>query len=368
VKNSAARAAAATRIINFGAGPATLPREVLEQARAELLDWQGTGISVIEMSHRSAEFLTIVEQSQSDLRALMAVPDDYRILFMQGGATSQFAMVPLNLSRSADTADYLCTGHWSHKAAGEAARHCSVNIAADSGNTPHIPDPADWRLTDDAAYVFYTANETIEGVEFHGVPDTGGVPLVSDMTSNFLSRPLDISRFGLIFAGAQKNFGPSGLVVVIVREDLVGRARPDVPGLYDYKAFADSDSLINTPSTFSWYLAALMFAWIRAQGGVAAMEKSAIERSSRLYRAIDASPFYINNVAPEYRSRMNVPFTLADPSLDPQFLSEAKAGGMIALKGHRVVGGMRASVYNGMPMEGIDRLVEFMGDFERRHG
>ena len=357
-------------VFNFGAGPATLPREVMEQARDELLDWHGTGISVIEMSHRSREFEALAAESERELRALLQIPDDYSVLFLQGGATAQFAMVPLNLVPPGGSADYLRTGHWSDKAIEDARRHCEVHIAAGAGveQFTAIPHPATWDLRPGASYVYYTSNETIGGVEFPYTPDTGPVPLVSDMTSNFLSRPIDVARHGVIYAGAQKNFGPSGFVVVIVRKDLVGRAGATVPRLYDYREFAQSNSLINTPPTFSWYMAALCFTWIRKQGGVAAMERNALQRSGKLYRAIDASGFYANRIEAPFRSRMNVPFALADAALDEAFLREAREAGLIALKGHRAVGGMRASLYNGMPEAGVDTLIDFMRNFERRHG
>lgn len=363
--------AAARRIVyNFGAGPAMLPRAIMEQAREELLDWHGTGISVIEMSHRSKEFESIAAESEKDLRDLLHIPGDYHVLFMQGGATSQFAVVPLNLVARDGTADYLRTGHWSDKAIADAERHCRVHVVAGTGIEmfTSIPDPKTWRLSDGAAYVYYTSNETIGGLEFPYTPDVGVVPLASDMTSNFLSRPIDVTKHGVIYAGAQKNFGPSGFVVVIVRKDLVGHARPDTPRLYDYKEFADSRSLINTPPTFSWYMAGLAFKWIKEQGGVEAMDRNAVRRSAKLYRAIDDSDFYSNPIEPAHRSRMNVPFKLADARLDGLFLEEAHSAGLVALKGHRVVGGMRASLYNGMPDEGVDALIEFMHMFGRRYG
>lgn len=358
------------RVWNFGPGPAMLPRAVMEQAQAEFLDWQGTGMSVVETSHRSARFEEMAAQSERDLRTLLDIPDSYDVLFMQGGATAQFAMVPLNLVPEGGTADYLRTGHWSDKAIEDARRHCRVNVVAGEGVElfTSIPPRETWKLSERPAYLYYTANETIGGVEFHETPDVGDIPLVSDMTSNFLSRPIDIEKHGVIYAGAQKNFGPSGFVVVIVRKDLIGRAPPSVPRLYDYKEFADSRSLINTPPTFSWYVAGLTFRWILEQGGVAAMEKNAIRRSEKLYAAIDASGFYSNPVEPPFRSRMNVPFTLADPKLDSVFLREAEAAGLAALKGHRAVGGMRASIYNAMPEAGVDALVAFMDDFAKRHG
>jgi phosphoserine aminotransferase len=361
----------ATRaVFNFASGPAMLPRAVMEQAQAELLDWHGTGISIMEMSHRSREFQSIVDQSIADLRALLNIGADYEILFLQGGATSQFAMVPLNLAGPDTHACYLHTGHWSGLALADARRHCAVRVAASSEATRFstIPPRAEWQVDAGAAYFYYTANETIGGVEFHFVPEVSGPPLVSDMTSNFLSRPLDVSRFGIIFAGAQKNFGPAGLVVVIIRKDLIGRAAPTVPTLYDYATYAKHNSLYNTPATYSWYLAGLTFAWIRNQGGAEAMERNALRRSERLYRAIDGSGFYSNPVPAEFRSRMNVPFILKDPKLDQVFLRAAHDAGLEALAGHRSVGGMRASLYNGMPDTGVAALIEFMQEFARRHG
>ncbi|HHQ41238.1 MAG TPA: 3-phosphoserine/phosphohydroxythreonine transaminase [Chromatiales bacterium] len=359
-----------TRVYNFSAGPAMLPEAVLERARAELLDWHGTGMSVMEMSHRGEEFVSIARQAEADLRRLMGIPDDYHVLFLQGGATSQFAMVPMNLLRGRGRADYLDTGLWSRKAIKEARRYCEVNVAASSeaGGYTTIPPRESWRLDPEAAYVHYTPNETIGGVEFHWIPDTGDVPLVADMSSTILSRPIDVSRFGLIYAGAQKNIGPAGLTVVIVRRDLVGETLPGTPTMFDYAAHAEAGSMLNTPPTFAWYLAGLVFQWLLEQGGLEAMAERNRRKAEKLYAAIDASDFYRNPVDPACRSWMNVPFTLADPALDATFLEEAKAAGLVALKGHRSVGGMRASIYNAMPEEGVDRLVEFMQDFERRHG
>ena len=359
-----------TRVYNFSAGPAMLPDAVLERARAELLDWHGTGMSVMEMSHRGEEFVSIARQAEADLRRLMGIPDDYHVLFLQGGATSQFAMVPMNLLRGRGRADYIDTGLWSRKAIKEARRYCEVNVAASSeaGGYTTIPPRESWRLDPEAAYVHYTPNETIGGVEFHWIPDTGDVPLVADMSSTILSRPVDVSRFGLIYAGAQKNIGPAGLTVVIVRRDLVGETLPGTPTMLDYAAHAEAGSMLNTPPTFAWYLAGLVFQWLLEQGGLEAMAERNRRKAEKLYAAIDASGFYRNPVDPACRSWMNVPFTLADAALDATFLEEAKAAGLVALKGHRSVGGMRASIYNAMPEEGVDRLIEFMQDFERRHG
>ena len=357
-------------IYNFSAGPAMLPAAVMQQARDELLDWHGTGISVMEMSHRSKEYLAVAEQAEADLRELLAIPADYRVLFLQGGASSQFAMVPLNLLRGRQQADYINTGTWSRKAIAEAQRYCTVNVAAsseDSGFTG-IPVEESWRLDANAAYVHYTPNETIGGVEFHWIPETGGVPLVADMSSTILSRPLDVSRYGLIYAGAQKNIGPAGLTVVIVRDDLTGATLDGTPTMYDYSIHADNGSMYNTPPTFGWYLAGLVFKWLLQQGGLAAMAEINRRKSQLLYAAIDQSGFYSSPVDSACRSWMNVPFTMADPALDGRFLEQAQAAGLVNLKGHRSVGGMRASIYNAMPEDGIVALTGFMREFERTHG
>ena len=357
-------------VYNFGAGPAMLPKSVMQQAQAEFLDWHGSGVSVLEMSHRSSEFMSIVAAAEADLRQLLSIPDNYRVLFLQGGASSQFAMVPLNLLGEDDTADYIYTGNWSGKAIKEAQRFASVHIAASSEGDGFLtlPPREDWRLSDAPRYLYYTSNETIGGVEFSVDPDAGDVPLVCDMTSNFLTRRVDVSRFGVIFAGAQKNFGPSGIVVVIVRDNLIGRARQGIPSLYDYAVHNKAGSMYNTPPTFSWYLCGLMFRWIREEGGVDAMDARSRERSAKLYAAIDGSGFYNNPVDPRCRSRMNVPFTLPDASLEKPFLAEAKEAGLVTLEGHRSVGGLRASLYNGMPMAGVEALIAFMQDFEQRYG
>ncbi len=357
-----------TRIYNFSPGPAVLPVEVLEQARDEILDWHGTGMSVMEMSHRGKAFISIAEQAEADLRELLAVPANYKVLFMQGGATLQFATVPFNISTSGQTVDYVNTGSWSKKAIGEAKRYAKVNVAADAG-APYcsIPPFATWNTSPDAAYLHYTPNETIGGVEFHSVPDVGNVPLVADMSSTLLSRPIDVSKFGVIYAGAQKNIGPAGLTVVIVRDDLLGRARPDTPTALDYAAVAKDGSMLNTPPTYAWYLAGLVFQWLKRQGGLAAMGELNRAKAAKMYDFIDRSSFYANPVARDARSWMNVPFTLAKPELDKTFLAEAKAAGLVTLEGHRSVGGMRASIYNAMPMAGVDALLSFMRDFERRN-
>jgi len=357
------------RVFNFSAGPAALPLPVLEQARDELLDWQG-GMSVMEVSHRSPAFIAVAEKAEADLRDLLAIPADYRVLFMQGGATAQFSAVPLNLSAAEAKADYVNTGHWSERTIKEARRFVTVGIAADEAGSQYttVPEPGGLRLTPGAAYVHYTPNETIGGVEFPYIPETGAVPLVADMSSTILSRPLDVTRFGLIYAGAQKNIGPSGITVVIVRDDLIGHARTDTPMVFDYRAVAEAGSMLNTPPTFGWYFAGLVFQWLKRAGGLAEMEKRNRAKAEALYAAIDASPFYSNPVARNCRSWMNVPFGLAKPELEKTFLAEADLAGLTNLAGHRAVGGMRASIYNAMPMEGVAALVEFMREFERRHG
>ena len=356
------------RVFNFSPGPAVLPVDVLEQARDEMLDWHGTGMSVMEMSHRGKAFISIAEQAEADLRRLLSVPANYKVLFVQGGATTQFAAVPLNLSAAGQTVDYVNTGSWSKKAVGEAKRYAKVNVAADPG-APYCSIPAltTWNTSADAAYLHYTPNETIGGVEFHIVPDVGSVPLVADMSSTLLSRPIDVSKFGVIYAGAQKNIGPAGLTVIIVRDDLLGRARADTPSVLDYAAMAKDGSMLNTPPTYTWYIAGLVFQWLERQGGLAAMGEANSAKAAAMYAAIDASPFYSNPVAKDARSWMNVVFTLARPELDKTFLAEAKAAGLVTLEGHRSVGGMRASLYNAMPIEGVNALLSFMEDFARRN-
>jgi phosphoserine aminotransferase len=359
-----------SRVYNFSAGPAALPLAVLERAREELVDWHGCGMSIMEVSHRGSQFKAVAEKAEADLRALLSIPEDYAVLFLQGGATSQFGAVPLNLAGPDDTADYVVTGSWGKKAVAEAGRFLQARVAADakaSGYT-EIPAAEDWDTDRTAAYLHYTPNETIGGVEFHFVPETGDVPLVADMSSTILSRPLDVGRFGLIYAGAQKNIGPAGLTLVIVRGDLLGRAREGTPTMLDYAPMAEAGSMLNTPPTFAWYVAGLVFDWLLEQGGVAAMAETNRRKSELLYGAIDASDFYRSPVRPDCRSWMNVPFTMADPALDPAFLEESAAAGLANLKGHRSVGGMRASIYNAMPLEGVRALVDFMADFERRHG
>ena len=359
-----------TQIYNFSAGPAVLPRAVLTRARDELLDWQGSGMSVMEMSHRGKAFVSIAEQAEADLRELLAISSDYQVLFLQGGATSQFAMVPMNLLRGRQQADYINTGAWSKKAIGEARRYCKVNVAATSEDSRFTSIPAQdtWQLDPVAAYVHYTPNETIGGVEFDWIPDTGEVPLVADMSSTILSRPLDVSRYGVIYAGAQKNIGPAGLTVVIVRKDLAGDTLEGTPTMFDYQAHADSGSMLNTPPTYSWYLAGLVFQWLKEQGGLEAMAIINQRKAGKLYAVIDSSGFYGSPVDPQCRSWMNVPFTLADDSLDAEFLAQAATAGLVSLKGHRSVGGMRASIYNAMPEAGVAALTGFMEEFERTHG
>ena len=359
-----------SRVYNFSAGPAMLPTEVLRRAQAEILDWNGSGMSVMEMSHRGKQFMSIAEKAESDLRQLMAIPDAYRVLFLQGGASSQFSMVPINLLGTKKRADYLLTGQWSKKAIAEGKRYCEVSIVADTseGNFTTAPSADSLNFSPDAAYVHYTPNETIVGVEFPYVPDTGDIPLVADMSSTILSRPLDVSRYGVIYAGAQKNIGPAGVTVVIVREDLIGNAMPSMPVMFDYRTHADNGSMYNTPPTYSWYLAGLVFDWLLQKGGLEGMAEINRRKAEKLYAAIDDSDFYSNPVAVDSRSWMNVPFILANAELDAKFLEEAAANGLQTLKGHRSVGGMRASIYNAMPEEGVDALVAFMADFEQRYG
>ena len=357
-----------SRIFNFSAGPAMLPAEVLARAGDEMLDWRGSGMSVMEMSHRGPEFISIAAEAEADLRSLASIPQNYKVLFLQGGATLQFAQVPMNLLRGKGKADYVVTGEWSKKAVKEAKSFCDVAIAASSEDRNFTYAPKDWRVRPDAAYVHYCSNETIGGVEYHSVPDTGSVALVADASSHFLSRPLDVARHGLIYAGAQKNAGPAGLTFVIVRDDLIGAAAKGTPTVMDYKLQADADSMLNTPACYSMYIAGLVFKWIKQQGGLAALEQMNIAKAKLLYDFLDSSGFFRNPVAKEDRSRMNVPFTLGDPKLDPVFLKGAEERGMVQLKGHRSVGGMRASIYNAMPIEGVQRLVEYMKEFEQKYG
>ena len=354
---------------NFSAGPAMLPAAVLEKAQQEMLDWRDSGMSVMEMSHRGPEYTSIAKQAEADLRELMAIPDDYAVLFLQGGASSQFSMIPMNLLRGKTKADYFNTGAWSKKAISEAKKFCDVNIVTDSSdnNCTTIADKSTWQFSENAAYVHYTVNETIHGLEFDDIPDTGDIPLVADLSSTILSRPIDVSRFGLIYAGAQKNIGPAGLCIVIVKRDLLGHTLDKTPTMFDYQVHADNGSMYNTPATYSWYLSGLVFDWVKQQGGLAAMAETNDRKQRKLYDAIDNSQLYQNPVDAKYRSWMNVPFTLTDSSLETQFLMESKAAGLLTLKGHKTVGGMRASIYNAMPESGVDALIAFMSEFEKQH-
>jgi len=362
-----------TRPWNFAPGPAAIPEAVLREAAAEMLDWHGCGVGVMEMSHRGKEFMQIAAEAQADLRELLAVPPHFRILFMQGGGLGENAIVPMNLSRGGQV-DFVQTGGWSRKSIAEARRYADVAIAASNAGSPDsaIPDPSSWKIRPGASYVHICSNETVDGIEFHALPDLKALgsdaPLVIDCSSHILSRAIDWSRVGLAFAGAQKNVGPAGLTMVIVREDLLGHALPVTPSVFDYKVVADNDSMFNTPPTWAIYVAGLTFKWIKAQGGVAAMDAAAAEKSAMLYAALDASELYVNRVAPGSRSRMNVPFWLRDESLNEAFLAGAKARGLLALKGHKSVGGMRASIYNAMPVEGVQALVSWLNEFAQRHG
>jgi phosphoserine aminotransferase len=360
-----------TRAWNFSAGPAALPEAVLRRAQAELLDWNGTGASVMELSHRGKDFMALAADAEARLRRLMAVPEGYTVLFLQGGATQHFAQIPMNLAGADASADYIVTGHWGEKAVREASPYLTARVAATSEASQYLalPPRDTWQLDPRAAYLHYTPNETIHGVEFHDVPDVGEVPLVADMSSNILSRPVDVSRFGLIYAGAQKNIGPSGLVVMIIRDDLLARAGRPMAKIFRYAEHAANDSMLNTPNTWGWYLAGLTFAWLEEQGGVEAMGEHNARKASTLYAAIDGSGgFYRSPVDVASRSRMNVPFTLHDSALEAAFLAESAAAGLLALKGHKAVGGMRASLYNAVPQDAVDVLVNFMRDFMARRG
>ena len=355
------------RVFNFSAGPAALPLEVLQQAQAELVNWHGSGMSVMEMSHRGKEYMGIQAEAEADLRELMGIPANYKVLFLQGGASLQFAMVPMNLLRGKASADYLNTGEWSKKAIKETKKYGAVNVVASSEdkNFSYAPAQSQWKLDPNAAYVHITQNETIGGVEIFWTPETGSVPLVSDMSSTILSRPIDVSKFGLIYAGAQKNIGPAGLTIVIVREDLLGQTVAGTPTMMDYAIQAENDSMYNTPPTYAIYIAGLVFKMLKAKGGLAAMEKHNRAKAQILYDVLDASSFFASPVARENRSLMNIPFTLKNAELDEEFLKGAKARGMIQLKGHRSVGGMRASIYNAMPVEGVQALADYMKEFEK---
>ncbi|MBA4175161.1 MAG: 3-phosphoserine/phosphohydroxythreonine transaminase [Leptothrix sp. (in: Bacteria)] len=359
-----------TRVFNFSAGPAALPESVLRQAADEMLDWHGSGMSVMEMSHRGKEFIAIAEEAEALLRELLAVPANYKVLFMQGGAIAENAIVPMNMLRGHAGADYIDTGEWSKKSLKEARKYGRVNVAASAAASGYttIPPREGWQLDPNAAYVHICSNETIGGVEYHFTPDVGSVPLVADMSSSILSRPVDVARYGLIYGGAQKNIGPAGLTIVIVREDLLGGALPITPSAFDYKVVADNGSMYNTPPTYGIYIAGLVFKWIKARGGLAAMEAHNRAKAALLYDLLDRTTFYSAPVARDCRSLMNVPFKLEDAALDDAFLEGAEANGMVQLKGHRSVGGMRASIYNAMPIEGVQALVAYMQDFEARHG
>ena len=359
-----------TRVFNFSAGPAALREPVLRQAADEMLDWHGSGMSVMEMSHRGKEYIAIHAEAEGLLRELLAIPSNYKVVFLQGGAIGQNAIVPMNLLRGHTGADYVNTGEWSKKSIKEAKKYCTVNVAASSEAThfTSVPKQDSWKLDPNAAYVHICSNETIGGVEYHWTPDTGDVPLVADMSSNIMSRPVDVSRYGLIYAGAQKNMGPSGVTVIIVRDDLIGHALPITPSAFDYKQQADNDSMLNTPPTYAIYIAGLVFKWLKAQGGLAAMEAHNRKKAALLYDYLDATSFYSSPIARDDRSLMNVPFKLRDESLDEAFLKGAQQRNMLQLKGHRSVGGMRASIYNAMPIEGVKALVAYMKEFEASHG
>ncbi|GAA0818877.1 3-phosphoserine/phosphohydroxythreonine transaminase [Colwellia asteriadis] len=359
-----------SKVFNFCAGPAMLPAEVMATAQQEFINWQNTGSSVMELSHRSSIYIKMAETAEADLRALMSIPDNYKVLFCHGGGRGQFSAVPLNLLPVGKVADYIVSGSWSKSAAAEAKNFGNINTVDITkevdGNITVLP-VKEWPLTQDAAYVHYCPNETVNGIEINELPNTNGVPIVADMSSTILSHEIDVSKFGLIYAGAQKNIGPSGLTIVIVRDDLLGNAQHATPCIMNYKTTADNDSMYNTPPTYAWYLAGLVFKWLKAYGGVKTIEKVNKAKAELLYKAIDGSDFYTNNITEQYRSKMNVPFWLTDESLNEQFLQEAEQTGLTALKGHRIVGGMRASIYNAMPIEGVQALVEFMQQFEKRN-
>ncbi len=359
-----------SRIFNFSAGPSTLPESVLLKAQEELLDWRGTGMSVMEMSHRGKEFMSIADELKNDLIEILNIPANYKVLFLQGGATGQFAFIPQNVLNGKGCACYINTGAWSGKAIKEARKYCNVIVSAnaESSNFTDIPAYSSWKVDQQAAYLHYTDNETIHGVEFSDIPEFGDIPLVCDMSSNILSRSVDVSKFGIIYAGSQKNMGPSGVTIVIVRDDLVGHADKNIPSVFDYAQQVKNDSMLNTPATYNWYLVGLVLKWVKEKGGIAAMEKLSQKKSDSLYQAIEQSSLYTNPIKKEVRSRMNVPFVLANAELDKEFLSLAAKNGLSSLKGHRSVGGMRASIYNAMPEEGVTALINFMKEFERTHG
>jgi phosphoserine aminotransferase len=360
-------------IYNFSAGPAMLPQEVMQQAQEEFIDWQNHGTSVMEMSHRGKPFIEVADKAEADLRELLSIPCNYTVLFMHGGGRGQFSAVPLNISKPGGLSEHLVTGQWSVSAEAEASKYTKTNIVARSGlvnNKMSVPLPTEWTISEQADYFHYCTNETVDGIEIGWVPrsESGKVPIVADMSSNILSKPLNIEDYGIVYAGAQKNIGPSGLSVVIVRNDLIGLARNETPAIFNYELQAKAGSMYNTPPTFSWYLAGLVFQWLKEQGGLSKIAQVNAQKSALLYKEIDATGFYKNNVANDYRSKMNVTFQLANDSLDSLFLEQAEAHGLAALKGHRAVGGMRASIYNAMPIEGVKALVSFMQEFERKHG
>ena len=358
-----------SRVYNFSAGPSAFPESVLQQAQAEMLEWRDSGMSVMEMSHRGKYFSMIAEELEADLRELLAIPANYKVLFLQGGASAQFSLIPQNILNGKAKACYVNTGAWSEKAIQDAKGQCEVilSASAEASKFTHIPDVESWIIEQDAAYLHYTSNETIHGVEFQSIPDSKGLTLVSDMSSNILSRPVDVSQFGLIYAGTQKNMGPAGVTVVIVREDLVGLAAKGVPPVFDYAQQVKNGSMLNTPATYNWYLVGLVLKWLKVQGGVTAIEQRNSKKAAKLYDVIDQSALYSNPVEKSVRSRMNVPFILKDEALDKPFLTSAEANGLFELKGHRSVGGMRASIYNAMPESGVDALCEFIKEFERTH-
>ncbi|WAS99701.1 3-phosphoserine/phosphohydroxythreonine transaminase [Rouxiella chamberiensis] len=360
-----------TQVYNFSSGPAMIPAEVLRRAEQELCNWRGLGTSVMEISHRSKEFIEVAEESEKDIRDLMNIPSNYKVLFCHGGARAQFAAIPMNLLGDKSTADYIDGGYWAHSAVKEAQKYCTPNvidITTTFGDKRGLLPMSEWKLSADSAYVHYCPNETIDGLAIDEMPDFGDKVVIADYSSTILSRPIDVSRFGVIYAGAQKNIGPAGLTLVIVREDLLGKARTELPSILDYTVLAENDSMFNTPPTFAWYLSGMVFKWLKEQGGLNEIEKRNKAKAELLYSTIDRSDFYRNQVADANRSRMNVPFQLADASLDAVFLKESLEAGLHALKGHRVVGGMRASIYNAMPLEGVQALTSFMNDFEKRHG
>lgn len=360
-----------TQVYNFSSGPAMLPADVLRRAQNELCDWQGLGTSVMEISHRSKEFIQVAEEAEKDFRDLLKIPSNYKVLFCHGGGRGQFAGVPLNLLGDKTTADYVDGGYWASSAVKEAHKYCTPNVIdakVTIDGLRAIKPMSEWQVSENSAYLHFCPNETIDGIATHETPDFGDTVVVADYSSSILSHPMDVSRFGVIYAGAQKNIGPAGLTLVIVREDLLGKAHKACPSILDYSVLNENDSMFNTPPTFAWYLSGLVFKWLKEQGGVEAMDKINRAKAELLYGVIDKSDFYRNDVAPANRSRMNVPFQLADSALDKLFLEESFAAGLHALKGHRVVGGMRASIYNAMPLEGVKALTNFMVDFERRHG